>query len=262
MSHKKIGIGITTYNSESYYKELYDSLLPSINYISEIVTINGGDKYKGEYAFDWVQHSRNRYPSVCRNDAVSFLLNKGVDYIFLIEDDMIIKNPDVFKLYINAHERTGLDYFCYASTSSGSGMPFNRTPAATVEYPCSTKINFYPNMCNEFTFHSARNFMTPEGMYDSNMRDAFDVDMVYRSSKNPQLNVAPFWWFADIEGSDDLVGNNPNAVSRLQANGARDAAIRDQWKYFVVKYGTNVQNIPRCSQGELRNKLATIYKNK
>ena len=43
------------------------------------------------------------------------------DYIFIIEDDMLIKKPDVFNKYIEAYQATGIHHFNY-----GPGSPFNR----------------------------------------------------------------------------------------------------------------------------------------
>ena len=97
----KIGVGIVTFNSENYYKDLYNSL--PFDSIDELVTVNGGDEYNEKYKnSDWIQHNKNRFPSVCRNDCITFLLNKDCEHIFIIEDDMIIKNKNIFKKYIEA----------------------------------------------------------------------------------------------------------------------------------------------------------------
>ena len=80
MNAQKIGVGITTYNTEHYYNALYNSL--PHNTIDELVTVNGGKEYAGRYDSDWIQHRTNRYPSVCRNDCINFLLEKKCEHIF------------------------------------------------------------------------------------------------------------------------------------------------------------------------------------
>ena len=40
----KIGVGVTTYNAEHYFKDLYDSL--PLDRIDELVVVNGGKEYK------------------------------------------------------------------------------------------------------------------------------------------------------------------------------------------------------------------------
>jgi glycosyltransferase involved in cell wall biosynthesis len=255
---EKIGVGIVTYNSEDYFKALYNSL--PLNVIDELVVINGGDQYKENYTCHWVQHNTNCYPAVCRNDAVSFLLNRNCDHIFLIEDDMIIKDSNIFDKYIQTSKVSGLKYFSYVSTSWESGAPGNRTPRLTVEYNKDTSVSFYKNMCNEFTYHH-RTAFEHTGLYDTQFRDPFDIDLAYRESRTNY--AAPFWWFADITNSDELIENNPVAVSRLQSerpDGSREQRIKEQWKLFINKHGVMVNEIPDTSKEIVINKLTKIKK--
>lgn len=253
----KIGVGITTYNSEDYFKTLYDSL--PLDRIDEIVVVNGGNFYNGKYNCDWIQHNKNRYPSICRNDCISFLLNKNCEHIFIIEDDMIIKDPNIFNRYIEASNISGLNYFSYVSMSSEAGAIGNRTPKLKIGYSKDIALSFYGNMCNEFTYHHKSCFIKC-GLYDGNMRDLFDADMVFRQSiSNP--NVSPFWWFADIDNSDDYIMNNPIATSRLQADrpdGSRSDLILDTMKYFQNKNGVPVNAIHHKSQDEVIEFLKKI----
>jgi hypothetical protein len=252
----KIGIGITTYNSEDYFKTLWDSL-QCCRY-DELVVVNGGEKYKEIYECGWIQHNINYYPSVCRNDAINFLLNRGCEHIFLIEDDMIIKNKNIFNEYIKASQESGLKYFSFTSMSWDSGPIFNRTPRLKVNYKNNVSVSFYRNMCNEFTYHHSSCFQKT-GLYDTQFRDPFDIDMAYRESKTDY--AAPFWWFADISNSDDFIENNTNAKSRLQSerpDGSREQRIREQWELFYKKHGKLVQEIPDTPEKEVVKFLKTI----
>jgi hypothetical protein len=258
MDNNKIGIGIVTYNSEEYYKALYESL--PFNKFDVLVTVNGGDKYKNEYKGNWIQHSENVYPSVCRNDCINFLQQRDITHFFIIEDDMILKSPDIFDKYIQASKESGLKYFSFVSTSWESGEPSKRTPRLTVEYKNNISISFYKNMCNEFTYHH-KSCYEKVGLYDTNFRDPFDIDLAYRESQ--QDYAAPFWWFADITGSDELIMNNPNAVSRLQserADGSREQRIQKEWEYFYKKHKIIVNQIPNISKNDAIQKLKQIAK--
>ena len=241
MDKGKIGVGITTYNSEDYFKSLYESL--PLDKIDELVVVNGGDKYKDNYNANWIQHHKNFYPSVCRNDCLTFLLQRNCEHIFIIEDDMILKSPDIFDIYIRASKVSGLKYFSYVSTSWESGTPGKRNPRLTVEYSKDVSISFYKNMCNEFTYHH-KTCYNKVGLYDTTYRDPWDIDMAYRESQ--QDYAAPFWWFADVTGSDNLITNNPIAVSRLQGSrpdGSREERIQKEWQYFTNKHGIMVNQI-------------------
>jgi hypothetical protein len=256
MDKGKIGVGITTYNSEGYYKALYNSL--PLDKIDILVTVNGGDKYKEGYKGNWIQHSENVYPSVCRNDCISFLLQRNCEHIFIIEDDMILKSADIFEKYIQTSKESGLKYFSFVSTSWESGTPGKRTPRLTVEYKNNVSISFFQNMCNEFTYHH-RTCYEKVGLYDTNYRDPWDIDMAYRVSQ--QDYAAPFWWFADVTGSDNLIMNNPEAVSRLQgerADGSREQRIQKEWEYFIKKHSRHVTQIPNVSKEEVVAKLKKL----
>lgn len=253
----KIGVGIVTYNSEDYFKTLYNSL--PLEKIDEIVVVNGGNPYKGEYESHWIQHNTNCYPAICRNDAISFLLNRKCEHIFIIEDDMIIKRDDIFEKYIEASKISGIKYFSFVSMSPDCGHPFKRTPRLIVNYPKDVNICFYRNMCNEFTYHHASCY-EKVGLYDTQFRDPFDIDMAYRESS--QEYSSPFWWFADIKDSDEYVENNPVATSRLQASdrpdGSREQRIRQQWDLFYKKHGKYVFEIPDSNQEQVIEKLKAI----
>ena len=254
----KIGIGIVTYNSENYFKELWDSLQRSCARFDELVVVNGGKKYEGNYECGWIQHNINYYPAVCRNDAINFLLNRNCDHIFLIEDDMLIKDKNIFNEYIKASKESGLKYFSFASMSWDSGSPSNRTPRLTVNYPKDVSISFYRNMCNEFTYHHKSCF-DKVGLYDTQFRDPFDIDMAYRESQ--QEYSSPFWWFADIKDADKYIENNPNTVSRLQSDrpdGSREQRIQEQWSLFIKKHGLHVSQISDVSQNIVLDKLKKI----
>jgi glycosyltransferase involved in cell wall biosynthesis len=260
MEKNKIGIGIVTYNSENYFKDLWNSIQSSCVRFDELVVVNGGNKYEGNYECGWIQHNINYYPAVCRNDAINFLMNRGCEHIFLIEDDMIIKSPEIFNKYIQASTASGLKYFSFCSTSWNSGEPGKRTPRLTIEYKPDVSVSFYKNMCNEFTYHHYTAFKNT-GLYDTQFRDPFDIDMAYRESQ--QGHAAPFWWFADVTGSDNLIENNPVAVSRLQGerpDGSRAQRIEEQWKLFVNKHGKMVNQIPDLTREQALQSLITKRK--
>jgi glycosyltransferase involved in cell wall biosynthesis len=256
MEKEKIGVGIITYNSEEYFKTLYESL--PLAKIDELVVVNGGNHYRENYGCHWIQHNTNCYPSVCRNDAINFLMNRDCEWIFLIEDDMIIKRPDIFDEYIKASKESGLKYLCFASIAWHSGPIGARTPRLTVNYKNDVAISFYKNMCNEFTMHH-RSCFEKVGLYDTRFRDPFDIDMVYRQSQ--QDYCAPFWYFADIKDADLYIENNPNAKSRLQSDrpdGSREEKLQEQWEIFIKKHGKHVSSIEDYDHTFLIEKLKKI----
>jgi glycosyltransferase involved in cell wall biosynthesis len=246
----KIGVAITTFNSEAYFDELYASL--PLDKIDELVVVNGGKEYSKPYdKCHWIQHDTVKFASVARNDGLKFLQQKDCDYYFIIEDDMLIKNPNVFDEYIKHSNVTGLEYLCFASNAWETGPPHARTPRLKVQYDDTTSINFYKHTCNEFTFRT-RNLLNTVGLYDENFQIMFDIDSLYRMYA---ANFIKFWYFPDISDSDNYVANNPNAISRMNADGKRDASHNMQ--LFVNKHGKHIGQIESLDQ----NDFITFLKN-
>jgi hypothetical protein len=256
MKTDSIGVGVVTYNSENYFKDLYNTL--PLSAIDCFVVTNGGDPYQEKYDAHWIQHNTNHYPSVCRNDCINFLMNRGCEHIFIIEDDMIIKDTSIFSKYIEASKVSGIKYFSFVSTSPYAGEPYKRNPRLVLQYTKDVSISLYQNMCNEFTYHHITSFQKT-GLYDTNFRDPFDVDMAYRESQ--QDYTSPFWWFADITNSDDLIKNNPIATSRLQTDrpdGSREQRIQKEWEYFIKKHNIMVNQIPDTPKEQVIAKLSKL----
>ena len=252
------GVAITTYNSEDYFSALFESL-PDLNY--DLVIVNGGEPYKKEYTkknvrIHWIQHTENLGPARSRNDGLKKLYDLGCEYFFIIEDDMIIKSPDVFGQYIKASRRTGLQYFCFVSYPWGAGPIGNRTPSIQIRYAPDLIINFYTNSCNEFTFRT-RQMLEKTGYYDEKFKYCFDVDNYYKITKQDDGHC--FWYSCDLSNSDDLVMNNPDAISRLDNDGKRVDRLTPDYQYFKNKHGHLINETPLVTQQQLISKLQYIY---
>ena len=237
----KLGVGIVTYNSEKYFDDLYKSL--PLDKIDEIVVVNGGDPYKKKYKHvDWIQHHVNAGPARSRNDCLGYLIERDVDYYCIIEDDMIIKSPDVFDKYIDALETTKLGYLCFVSMSLNCGGPGNRNLSHVVQYSSDTEICYYPNMCNEFTIKTKK-CLLETGKYDTRFYSMWDVANVYMVSQSNHMQA--FWYFPDISNSDELIMNNPQATSRINESGKRDSRLLEEKKLFAEICGVDVSYIPK-----------------
>ena len=253
----KIGVGITTYNSENYFKELLSSLKGCS--IDELIVVNGGKEYNEKYDCEWIQHKKNQFVSVCRNDCIKFLMNRNCEHIFIIEDDMLVKDANVFNKYIEASVATGLKYFTYVSTSPGAGDPFNRTPKLILDYSKNVSISLYGNLCNEFTYHH-KSVFEKGYFYDPDFRELLDGELTYRECLASEW-TPPFWWFPDITNSDNYVCNNPNAKSRLQdpqREDNRNKVINHFVSLFYKKHGLHIGEIPHVDQQYVINQLMRI----
>ena len=90
-----IGVGIVTYNRPERFREAFDAIQhPDIDRYYHVKD-GGGDNY--ENFKDLHQLTENRGVGVCKNIILQNLLEQGCDDIFLLEDDSLITNSDVWK---------------------------------------------------------------------------------------------------------------------------------------------------------------------
>jgi len=250
-----IGLVCTTFNSESYFDQLYATI--PFDRVDHVVVVNGGEPYSKTYDnCHWIQHDRVKYASVARNDGLKYLISKNCDAYFVIEDDILIKSPDIFDQYIEAAEISGIQYFGFKSNAWGAGPIGARTPRLKIRpTPDAPLIGLYKNSCNEVSFRT-KLAVQEVGLYNENFRFAFDIELLYRLSVK---NMIPgFWYFPDRENSDDLVENNPNTVSRMNPNGERDSKLGPDFRLFQQIHGINIPNIPDSNRDEIIEQLQYI----
>ena len=258
INKKKIGVCIITYNSQEYFEKLFYSL-PDHKY-DELVVVNGGNPYDKIYKrmnghIKWIQHEKNKGSGQSRNDGLEYLRSRDMDYYFIIEDDMVILDENIFDKYIEANKVSGLQYFCYASNAWGVGPRFARTPRMKVQYTENIIINLYQHCCNEFTFRT-KELIDKVGNYNPNYLSMFDVDNIKRISDWELGN--PFWYSPDLSDSDSLINNNPDAISRMNPDGSRDSKLQDDAKLFHLLHGKFVWQTEELSRSQVIEKLKFI----
>ena len=240
----KIGIGIITCERPEYLNNLLDSIDRRSSGVDEIVVIDDGDK-KTIYAHpkvDLIKHTDGRIGvGKGKNMAIQALFEKGCDYIFLIEDDMIVLDSSVFRQYIEASKISGIQHFNY-----GPGSPFNRkqtirdfdlhnrhllsqdtepNPKMILDYK-TCKIALYEHTVAMFSFFT-REVIENVGYIDEQFYNAWEhVDHTYciiKAGYHP-----PFWWFADLANSHELLTEAPGAIDNSSI-----ANKSEQWEKNV-----------------------------
>jgi GT2 family glycosyltransferase len=232
----KIGIGVTTYNRPAYAEKCLRSLVANVPPDAPIVLFNDGSdpKHNGSY--------RRAYRFLLRRDNVTILdqvdnhgvawaknrlceslLDHGCDWVFLLEDDVLLRSPDAVNKYVEVATRHEMHHLAFAH----HGM-------ANVGGPVEARgdIAFYPHSVGAWCLYS-REWLVNVGMFDENMINAFEhVEMELRGF---QLGYAPgagphrfpdaaesHQWLSEIVGSlensairvrDDWAPNIYNALS-------------------------------------------------
>lgn len=282
MSNKKekIGVGIITHERLDYLKGLLASIVPCKDVIDELVVVNDGkpiDGFKLEFGI-WLQNETNQGVAKSKNRVIKYLVDKDCDYIFVIEDDMIIKDKLIFEKYIEAHKASGIHHFNY-----GPGSPFNRkqtiqnfdlhnrhlldektepNPKLVVDYK-TCKIALYEHTVAMFSFFTKK-IIQEVGYYPEEYDRCWEhVDHTYQIIKAGYH--PPFWWFADLANSHELITEAPGAIENSSI--AKD---KSEWMQKVMagreiyknKHGHYPNQPPLHTEEQVIEILKQLKKNK
>lgn len=287
MQKDKIGIGIITYKRENFFKNCYDSI--PWDKIDVAVIVNDGPEYDLEKLgvtlnekTTLIQHSENCKLAKTKNDALKFLHKQNCEHIFIIEDDTVIIDKDVFEKYISASKETGILHLNY-----GPGSPFNRKQDPNVHYDLhnrhlckqdsepdprlivdygKTKIALYTHTVAAFVYYNYK-CLDLAGYMDEDLNEnAWEhVEHTYRIIKagvHP-----PFWWFADLENSEHLIKSQKGAIDNSSIATEKDVPWEQQeWakkvtrgaEIYKKKHGHYPNQPPNYNQSEVLDILRKI----
>ena len=273
----KIGVGIITCNRLDFFKNCLESVLPCS--LDELVIVNDGSDTEEFRGIDKgpgvvLQNSVNLGVGKAKNRALKHLVDRGCDYIFLLEDDMLILDKTVFDEYIAASEVSGIQHFNY-----GPGSPFNRkqviqnfdlhnrhlldqhsapNPRLVVDYG-DVKVALYEHTVAMFSFFT-KEVLEEVGYIDEEYYNAWEhVDHTYRIIKAGYH--PPFWWFADIANSERYLTEAPGAIDNSSI-----ANKSDQWQknvyegreIYLRKHGHYPNQPPYVSRQEVINTMKKL----
>jgi len=280
MGNNKIGLGLITCNSPEKIRQS----AVSVSHVDEFVIVNDGKPYSSDCyppgAFV-IQHQENMKVARSKNDALHYLMDKGCEHIFLMEDDVIIKDPQVFLRYIRASSRSGIKHLNYAlqgpfnfkpqnTDRQGSGL-MSRTfdernaepaPLLVTKYNQEDSISFYPACVGAFSYFH-RSVIEKSGYFNEQFRNSWEhIEHTYRIIRDEFH--PPFGWFADIKDSCLYLQNIDNCME--QSTIAKDP----EWKsasdkgeeYFKKTYGHGPTKIPKTGRNQVLKSLTKIYESR
>jgi glycosyltransferase involved in cell wall biosynthesis len=240
-----ISIVVPMYNEEKvipiFFKRLNEVLKELSDFRFEIVVVNDNPDVIYSQLLNEIYIFNNEVNigvGKSKNKALQYLLDAGCDHIFLIEDDIFIKDPKVFEKYIEASKITGIQHFNFSqhglvNKSWPDGDP---APRFVVDYGKIT-IPLYPHCVGAFSYYS-RKCLETAGLIDEQYFNACEhVDHtleIIKKGIHP-----PFWYFADIENSWEYLGDEPWSMSKstISSNPNHKQMMKDADHIFVKKHG-------------------------
>jgi GT2 family glycosyltransferase len=258
MQENKIGVGVITYNRPDFFEKCFNSI-PK-DKIKELVVVNDGKKIDFNFQNSHlIQHETNKNVGESKNDAMRYLLDKNCDYIFTLEDDIIIKDPLIFQNYINAYKETGIQHFNFGF-SQRENLDENLKPIwrKIINYK-NTKLVLNNNILGAFTFYTRKALQTI-GLHhkDFNKGHGDHLELTYRAYKHGF--TTPFWWFADLYESWNMIENQSDFVtdSKVRDPKTFNNNFNDARAIFKRLHGIDIFEIPNLSEAEIIKNLKEL----
>jgi GT2 family glycosyltransferase len=226
----KVGIGIVTCNRPEFFLKCITSMPKN----TTIIVVNDGsdfediEKLKAKINFHYIHNKKNLGVGKSKNILFKYLLDQKCDHIFIVEDDIIVKDLSIFDKYIEARNKTGIQHFNF-----GYHGPANRgglskgtpTPRYVFEYK-GIKLAINTHSVGAFCYYT-REVLKKVGLIDEAYLNAFEhVDHDYRMAKAGFCT--PYWNWPDIADSylylDELACSEDSSAIRP----------RNDWKENIV----------------------------
>jgi len=265
----KLGIAVTTKDREDYFKQCIKSL-PQIDFLC---VVNDGEPYDDSvYEFannddlQVIQHDKNLGIACSKNDALRCLIQNDCNFLFLIEDDVIIKNPEIFIKYIKTAEASGLWHMNYGFSNVYNFNPDgSKAIRATLEYDDDLEVNFLPNLMAGFQFFH-KSVIQAVGYMDERYSKLKNMEHVDHSYKIVKSGLLPsYCWWPDVNNSWDYITTIQESVEKSQS---KDENFEKNFKLacmiFEHKYGfnpTQPTDEQLLSNEQVLKRLETIQKN-
>ncbi len=205
----KVGLGITTYKRPDYFAQ---SVKTALTAKPDYLVIYNDGSPKGDYEEIYqeiknkahiIHAEENQGVAKGKNTLLQTLLLKGCGYLFLMEDDILIKSPQVFNRYIEAYEQRGLHHLNFA----------HHGPANEEGYQYSDGVvDYYPHCVGAFSFYT-RECLEAVGLMDENFYNALE-HIEHTKRIGDAGFTSPFGAFADVTGSQKLLTEIPGSIER------------------------------------------------
>ena len=277
-SRDSIGVGMVTYKAEDRIKQS-GKTIPG--WVKHFVIVNDGTPYDEssypEHAHI-IQHEENKSVGQAKTTAINYLMEQGCDHIFIIEDDILIQNEDVFDRYIKTSLNTGVKHLNYAlqgpANKKGAkgfenleerAQQANLTepnPRQIVKYPDGYEIAMYPNSVGAFSYYQ-REVLEKIGGFDNVYKNAWEhVDHTMEAYK--QGFTTPYWWFADINESWKYIKDIEGCIenSTIGHTPEWQENYRRGYLHFKKKHGFGPTEVPDSKPEQIQNVMNFLFQNK
>jgi hypothetical protein len=248
--------------------------LQSIPY--DPVTNLAGIEYKqaekrGYFKIDFL--NVNIYKGIKNESHLKYLMDQGCEHIFLMEDDILIKDERVFEEYVKQSAISGIRHLNFglhgpANKKGSTGfknledrkdVDGEPNPRMIIPYPEGIKIPLYPNCVGAFSYYQ-RSVLEKIGLFDPKFKNAWEhVEHTFQVIQNNFH--PPFWYFADIEKSWEYLTDIPNSIaeSTIARTPEWNENFRKGTEWYKKKHGVTPTETPLFNPQVVQNYINNLY---
>ena len=243
-------IGILTYNRPDFF----GNLISSIKALKcNLIVVNDGQidvnnqitqNLTNCKQLEYIKHKQKLTIARSKNQIFNFFLEKTNDeYLFIIEDDVIIKDINVFERYIQAADVSGIMHFMWHAASPNN---LERQDEKIIEYPEGLMVGFYYHCIGSFCFYS-RELIKAIGFFDEKYKNAIEhIDFSYRCVLAGFLPGYNYW--PDIYPNEPgcfIIDQDPTLKNSTITTTRLSNEIIEADQYFKSKFGFSTFNTVR-----------------
>ena len=207
-----IGLGIVTYQRPDYFKQCVDSVVQNaLETVDVCFAYNDGSKvgasdYRRIYkALDprikYRYNPKNQGVAHSKNYLLKRMMDAGCDYMFIIEDDILIKSPKAITEYIRLSKESGIEHFLFAHHGPANiGMLFMSEKGVDLYTACVGAYCMY-----------TRQVIEEVGYFDEEMFNAMEhVEHTFRIARAGYSTPIPT--FPDLTKSREYLEEIPGSI--------------------------------------------------
>lgn len=263
-----IGVGIITCDRPDFFRKCYNSI--ELDMVDKIVIIDDGatqlETVPCGDKIIYIRHDPGRQGvGVSKAVAIDKLMEIGCYHLFLIEDDMIIKDNDVFRSYIFASAASGIEHFMfgYHGPANKNGIS-GGLPIAKYQFRINNDLVIAINThCVGSFCYYTRNCIVKVGNYDTEFRNAFEH--IEHSHRIAEAGLTtPYWNWADIANSPEYIGEQACSEhnSSIRSTPEWSSNIEHGINHFILKHNMHPFQVPDKTAAEIKQILLDIYNGK
>lgn len=226
-----VGVTICSFNRPEYAEKCVKAVRKHLaDVVDHIVFVNDGSdaKHNGSYrrvekavqsiGGTYIGMDENGGPAVAKNIGLRYLLNRGCDWLFTLEDDILIQSPNAVTEYVRVAEKSGVPHLSFAH----HGEANHGGPVDT-----DGDVEFYFHSIGAWCLFSRHDLMT-YGLLDETFVRAWE-----HVEHELRLGVEAYR-YPDVTGSAEYLKEIPGSIDRSSIRPLPDwqSNIRDGLIYW------------------------------